>query len=402
MASPQVAFVPETRIARARSGEGALSGLTFAAKDSFAIRGHRSSAGHPDWARTHEPARRDARVIQTLLAAGADLVGVTILDELAYSLSGENPFYGTPHNPRAEGRLCGGSSCGSAAAVAACLCDFAVGTDTAGSVRVPAAFCGLFGLRPTHGALPSEGVVPLAPSFDTVGLLARDPRTFASVCSVLFGASAPSAVSRVLIADDALALCDAGVAELLLDLVERALKAVGAKLERMQLAPEGFATLREAHTRLSAREVWQTHGAWVRSVKPRFSPAIAARFERARVLVEGEGGASEGAEQLAEDEALRERLRQRVRDLLSPGTLLFMPPAPGIAPRIGATAAELETHRARLLELTCVASLAGVPQLVVPARELEGAPLALSFIAAADSDAWLAQLATQLSMAPLS
>ena len=403
MASPQVAFVPKTRIARARSGEGALSGLTFAAKDLFAIRGHRSSAGHPDWARTHEPAKRDARVIATLLAAGADLVGVTILDELAYSLSGENSFYGTPHNPRAEGRLCGGSSCGSAAAVAACLCDFAVGTDTAGSVRVPAAYCGLFGLRPTHGTLSTEGVVPLAPSFDTVGLLARDPRTFERVASVLLGVARVPSVERVLIADDALALCDAGVAELLGDQVERALKAVGAKVERLQLAPEGFATLREAHQRLQAREVWQAHGSWVREVQPRFSPAIQARFERARALAEGDGtDLSCSADEIAEASAIRAGLRARLGALLSPGTLLFLPPAPGIAPRVDASARELESHRTRLLELTCLASLTGLPQLVVPARELEGAPLALSFVAAAGSDAWLAQLATPLSTAPLS
>lgn len=398
MAGPQVAFVPETRIARARSGEGVLSGLTFAAKDLFDIRGHQSTAGHPDWARTHAAAQRDAPVVAKLLAAGADLVGVTILDELAYSLSGENPFYGTPHNPRAEGRLCGGSSCGSAAAVAACLCDFAIGTDTSGSVRVPAAFCGLFGLRPTHGALSSQGVVPLAPSFDTVGFLARDPRTFTSVASVLLGTLPAPNITRVLIADDALALCDAGVAELLSDLVERALKALGAKLERIELLPEGFKVVRETHQRLQAREAWQTHGAWIRDVQPRFSAPIKARFDRARTLVESELGEPEA---WAQDEAFRGRLRARLGELLTPGTLLFLPPTPGVAPRDDASVDELEAHRNRLLELTCLASLSGFPQLVVPARELEGAPLALSFMGAHGSDAALAQLATPLAMAPL-
>ncbi|MET0341163.1 MAG: amidase [Polyangiales bacterium] len=389
MASPQFAFVPKTRIARPRLSEGVLSGLTFAVKDSFDIRGHRSSAGHPAWARTHEPARRDAPVVAQLLRAGADLVGVTILDELAYSLSGENPHYGTPQNPRADGRLCGGSSCGSAAAVAAWLCDFAIGTDTAGSVRVPASYCGLFGLRPTHGAISLDGVVPLAPSFDTVGLLARDARTFGHVASELLGPAAPQDVARVIVAEDALALCDAGVAETLLDQLERALELLGLPIAWQQLAPEGFERLRVAQQRISAREAWHTHGPWIGAQRPDFSPPIAARFERARALAESDEGRDD-------DEALRAALRARLASWLTPGTLLFLPPAPGIAPRLDASGADLEQHRTRVLELTCVASLTGLPQLVVPVHHLVGAPLGLSFVAASGSDAWLAQLAAAL------
>ncbi len=398
MATPPTAFMPDTRVASARLGEGALSGLTFAAKDVFAIRGHVSSAGHPDWKRTHAPADHHAAIIGQLLAAGADLVGVTILDELAYSLTGANPYYGTPTNARAEGRLCGGSSCGSAAAVAACLCDFAIGTDTAGSVRVPASFCGLFGLRPTHGALSLAGAVPLAPSFDTAGFLARDAHTFQSVASVLFGSAESHAVERVLIAEDALAVCDPGVPELLRDLVDRALSSLGARVERAEVAPEGFGSLREAQTRLQAREVWRTHGEWVRRVEPRFSPAIQARFERARDLSER----ADSDETAIRDAALREHVRERLRGWLSPGTLLFMPATPGIAPRVDWDMEEAESQRTRLLELTSLASLAGVPQLVVPARELAGAPLGLSFVAAAGSDAWLAQLAAPLDRALVS
>ncbi|MET0341884.1 MAG: amidase [Polyangiales bacterium] len=392
MAGPQFAFVPKTRVARPRLCEGALSGLTFAVKDSFDIRGHRSSAGHPAWARTHEPARRDAPVVEQLRRAGADLVGVTILDELAYSLSGENPHFGTPQNPRAEGRLCGGSSCGSAAAVAAWLCDFAIGTDTAGSVRVPASYCGLFGLRPTHGAIDIEGVVPLAPSFDTVGLLARDPHTFGSVASVLLGHALgdhPRDLTRVIVAEDALALCDAGVAETLLDQLERALKLLGLPLERTQLAPEGFENLRLAQQRLSAREAWAAHGAWITAEQPDLSPPIAARFARARALAEDE-------ESLGDDEAVRTSLQTRLREWLTPGTLLFLPPAPGIAPKLDASHADLEQHRTRTLELTSIASLSGAPQLVVPTHALAGAPLGLSFLSAPDTDTWLAQLALTL------
>lgn len=392
MASSQIAFVPDTRVASARLGEGALSGLTFAAKDVFAIRGHVSSAGHPSWASTHPPAEHNASVVSQLLEAGADLIGVTILDELAYSLTGENPHYGTPHNPRAEGRLCGGSSCGSAAAVAGSLCDFAIGTDTAGSIRVPAAFCGVYGMRPTHGILSTAGVVPLAPSFDTVGWLARDAHTFDTVASVLLPSASPRPIERVLIAEDALARCDAGVPELLGDLLGRALSALGVAGQPMQVAEEGFDTLREALRKLQACEVWRTHGAWIERAKPTFSPGVAARFELAREL-------SWQEDTLTRERSVRAELRARLARWLTPGTLLFLPPAPGIAPKLGTGGEQLETFRARTLDLTCIASLAGVPQLVVPAHGISGPPLALSFVAAPGSDGWLAQLAAPLDRA---
>ncbi|MFZ0888721.1 MAG: amidase family protein, partial [Candidatus Binataceae bacterium] len=160
------------RIEGARGGP--LAGLTFAAKDLFDVAGYACCFGNPDWLRTHAPARRSAPAIRMLLAAGATLVGKTLTDELAFSVAGENIHYGTPLNPRAPERTCGGSSCGSASAVAGALVDFALGTDTGGSVRVPAAFCGLYGMRPSHGRVPIEGVIAHVPSADTVGWMAPD------------------------------------------------------------------------------------------------------------------------------------------------------------------------------------------------------------------------------------
>jgi amidase len=390
MASPQIAFVPGTHVARARLGEGALSGFTFAAKDLFAIRGHTSSFGVPDWQRTHEPAAHYAPVVARLLEAGADLVGVTILDELAFSLAGINEFYGTPENPRAEGRLCGGSSCGSAAAVAAALCDFALGTDTAGSVRVPAAFCGLFGIRSTHGALSVEGVLPLAPSFDSVGFLARDAHTFHAVGKVLYGVAPAQGIERVLIAEDAFALNDAGVPETLRDQLDRTLAKLGVRAEAIDVAPEGFATLAVAYNRLRMREIWRALGGWYTDTAPKLSPLIEARMQQCRALHD---------EPLQEELALRDTIRARIDQLLPPGVLLFVPAAPGIAPALHASEQELATFRARTVELSSLAALSGAPQLVVPARELDGAPLALSFLARSGSDAWLSQLVTQFERA---
>jgi amidase len=276
--------------------------------------------------------------------------------------------------------------------VAACLCDFALGTDTGGSLRVPASFCGLFTLRPTHGRVSSEGVVPLAPSFDTVGFLARDAATFERVGALLFGPPAETKPRRVLVADDAFARAEPAARALLEAALQQLLDKLGLRAERIDVARPGLEALRTAFRRLQGREVWATHGAWVTRTAPDFSPAVRERFAMARALFEsGEGK--------ADDEALRATLRADLDRMLEPGVLLCMPPAPGVAPRLDESGPQLEAARAATLELTSIASLSGVPQLVVPARELSGAPLGLSFVAARGSDAWLAGLAGSLSEA---
>ncbi len=147
----------------AATGEGPLSGLTFVVKDIIDVAGHRTGCGNPTWLATHPPATVHAVCVEQLLAAGGRAVGKTISDEIAFSLLGENHFYGTPLNPAAPDRIPGGSSSGSASAVACGLADFALGTDTGGSVRVPASNCGLWGLRPSHGFVSVAGVMPFAP-----------------------------------------------------------------------------------------------------------------------------------------------------------------------------------------------------------------------------------------------
>ena len=177
------AFVPGPRVHIEGRPDGPLSGLTFAAKDLFDVAGHPTGGGNPDWARANPVPTRHAWAVQRLLDAGATLIGKTITDEVSLGIVGENAFYGTPINPRAPDRVPGGSSSGSAAAVAAGLCDTALGTDTGGSVRVPASFCGLYGIRPTHGRLDVSGMMQQAPSSDTTGWFARDAATFAKVSS---------------------------------------------------------------------------------------------------------------------------------------------------------------------------------------------------------------------------
>src|SRR5271166_6694258 len=216
------AFVPGPRIRIDGAPGGRLSGLSFAAKDLFDVAGVPTGGGNHDWARTHPVPTRHAWAVQTLLDAGATLVGKTITDEVSLGILGENAFDGTPLNTSAPDRVPGGSSSGSAAAVAAGLCDTALGTDTGGSVQVPASFCGLYGIRPTHGRLDLAGMLPQAPNSDTTGWFARDAATFARVSSVMLGEAIPSTLpDRLIIAADAFSFADAEVAEALEPMVAR-------------------------------------------------------------------------------------------------------------------------------------------------------------------------------------
>ncbi|MGD1879287.1 MAG: amidase family protein, partial [Kiloniellaceae bacterium] len=221
------------------AGDGPLAGLTFGAKDLFDVAGHRTGCGNPTWAATHEPATAHARAVALCLDAGADLRGKTHTDELAYSLMGANAHYGTPVNPAAPDRLPGGSSSGSAAAVAAGLVDFALGSDTGGSVRLPASFCGLYGLRPTHGRIDVSGMVPLAPSFDAVGWFAASVWVMSSVAGVLSpGGTGAAARPRLFVAADAWSLVEPRVAEALRPVSDRLSEIVGpAKPLRLSEGP---------------------------------------------------------------------------------------------------------------------------------------------------------------------
>src|SRR6266480_663273 len=206
------AFCRHTHVAMEGAAAGPLCGTTFGVKDLYHIAGHRTGFGNPVWFETHPVADRTAVAVQRLLDASARMVGKTHTDELAYSLNGENRHYGTPVNANAPGRVPGGSSSGSAAAVAGGLVDFALGSDTGGSVRVPASFCGLYGVRPTHGRIPLDGILLQAPSYDTIGWFARDAELFARVGAVLLQSNVPAArPCRLVLAEDAFEVADAGV-----------------------------------------------------------------------------------------------------------------------------------------------------------------------------------------------
>jgi amidase len=387
---PLGAFLPGDDTRRQGAAEGPLSGLTFAAKDIYGVAGRVTGCGNPDWARTHQPAERDAWAVAALLEAGADLTGKTITDELAYSLNGQNAHYGTPTNVNAPGRIPGGSSSGSAAAVAGGLVDTALGSDTGGSIRIPASYCGIFGLRPTHGRISLEGVMPLAPSFDTAGWFARDAALLARVGAVLLGESPSDASppSSLILAEDAFALMAPAAAEALAPQVS-ALEARLGGAQRVEVAqPEGFEAIMRAFRLIQAREIGAQHRAWIEATRPHFGPEIAERFTWAL---------SVGEEEAAPCQELRQAITRRLTGLLGADGVLCLPTAPSIPPRLDASADELVEHRGRVLGLTALAGHAGLPQITLPAAQYEGCPLGLSLIGPRGGDAMLLALATSLA-----
>jgi len=374
------AFVPAPQPAIPGSPQGPLAGLRFAAKDIFDVEGFVTGCGNPDWARTHAPAERHAFAVQTLLEASAELVGKTITDELAYSLNGQNFHYGTPTNVNAPGRIPGGSSSGSAAAVAGGLADVALGSDTGGSIRIPASYCGIFGLRPTHGRISLQGVMPLAPSFDTVGWFARDPETLRRAGSVLLGGGEGKAERwrRLLFAEDAFALASEAAVEALAPFVER-LEQRLTPATRIQAGASGdrLETWMLRFRAIQAREIMASLGGWIAATKPQFGPESQERFDWAASIAEEEAVPAREA---------REVFTQRLAELLDDDTLLVLPTAPAVAPLCDSSAEDLRGHRTAVLSLTSIAGLARLPEVTLPLARIGGCPLGLSLIAPAGGD----------------
>ena len=385
---PLGAFCQENHVALDGAPNGPLAGLTFAVKDVFHIAGHRTGFGHPDWLRTHPPAESTALVVRQLLDAGARMVGKTLTDELTYSLSGQNVHYGTPVNPAAPDRIPGGSSNGSVSAVAGGLADFALGTDCGGSVRLPASYCGVLGIRPTHGRVPVDGVLPFGPSFDAVGWFAQDASVFRAVGEVLLDEDAEAAVpGRLLYAADAFGLVEPRVAECLEPAVAAAAAAVGP-LEQVTVSPEGLADWYEAFRVIQAYEIWGNLGLWIGETRPENGPGIRERLEFASRVEPW---------MVASANEVRKSVRVRMDELLADGDVLCLPTSPRVAPLKEAPSDDLEVRfRQQAMNLLCIAGLARLPQVSLPLATLNGLPLGLSLVGRRGADRRLLSLAEAL------
>jgi amidase len=382
-------FVPHDIAAPvAGSGDGPLAGLNAAVKDMYDIAGFPTGAGNPTWLATHGPAKTHAAAVAKLLRAGATIIGKTICDELFFSVTGINVHYGAPANLRAPGRIPGGSSSGSAAATGAGACDFALGSDTGGSVRVPAALCGVYGLRPTHGRVDLTGAVLMAPSFDTCGWFAPSPGVLRRVGGVLLdGARVDAPVDAMIIVSEAFPEVDPAIATAVKSFLARAAHVLPRPQEK-SVAPDGLDPWREAFRIIQAREAWESFADFVRTEKPQLGPGIKERVAFASTVTDEQADAARRVMAAA---------RTHLRALVSPGTVMALPTSPSIAPKLDLDEKSLDAFRTRVQRLTSMAGLAGLPQINIPAGTVAGCPAGVSFIGWAGGDEALLDLACRLS-----
>lgn len=368
---------------------GRLTGLTFAVKDIYDVAGSPTGFGNPVWLQTHEPATLTSPMVQSLLDAGATLMGKVITDELTYSLNGDNIHDGTPLNANAPDCVPGGSSSGSAAAVAAGLVDFSLGSDTGGSTRVPASYCGIWGLRTTHGSLPTAGVLPLQPSFDTLTWFATDADVFEKVGEVLLPATQHE-LTRVLHWQSLWEMAEPELKNGLqkVESVLASLLGTQPAAQDLLLAGQTLEDWRRAYHIASAHEAWRVHGQWITEHQPSMGKAIADRFKFASTV------SDEAAQQAWSDVAA---IKSHVRELVADNGVVVLPSSASTAPKIDADPASVDDVRMRTMRITCVAGLAGLPQISIPLRTDSGKPYGVSLLGPAGSDLALLRLAKAVS-----
>ena len=381
------AFMPNTQVVVPHRENGPLSELSFAIKDIYDVAGLPTGGGNPVKLAEAQPAETTAPSVQKLFDAGARFAGKTQTDELTFSLMGQNAHYPEPVNSAAPDRVTGGSSSGSAAAVAAGLVDFALGSDTGGSIRAPASFCGLIGLRPTHGLISLDGAMPLAPSYDTFGWFARDAETYERVADVLLGSASPAQTWRPLRNEalDALVLGSAEADEYA-RMVEAAAQVIGAPsvAAPLSVSPEAlYWTFRK----IQAFEAWEVHGPWISSGERGLGPGVKERFEYGQTITRDVYEA---------ESATRKAFREELAALLGDDGLLVLPTVPGAAPLKAATFDDIQAYRERALQLLCLSGLSGLPQITIPLGTVHGAPFGLSLIGPAGSDRQMVALARHI------
>jgi Asp-tRNA(Asn)/Glu-tRNA(Gln) amidotransferase A subunit family amidase len=342
-------------------------------------------AGVPEYLREAPVETRTAPAVQALLDAGADVAGIARTDQFAYSIAGDNESYGTPPNAAVPGGLPGGSSSGPASAVALGQATIGLATDTAGSIRVPASYQGLWGLRTTHGAVPTDGLLPLAPSFDTVGWLTRDPATLERVAQVMLPAG-PGLPGRAGVSSTLLDAVAPEVAAEFRAAIER-LVAVGAVERPEDVVVDDPGGTFAAFRVVQAAEAWRVHGPWLTAHPGTVGGAVASRFRAAAAVTPDE------------ESRARELLATRgdeLRRLLSQVTLL-LPAAASTAPLTTADAAEVDRLRNATLTLTCLAGVAGGPSLSAPLGAVRGAPVGVALVSSPGTDRALLAAARQLT-----
>lgn len=372
-------------------GEGELNNLNFAIKDSIDMKGRITGFGNPSWSRSRFPASVNALCVDQLLAHGARCFGKTLADEMTFSLDGENVHYGTPLNPAAPDRVPGGSSSGSASAVACGLVDFALGTDCGGSTRVPASNCGIFGMRPSYGAISTAGTMPLAPSFDTVGILAGTYELLEKAASVLLCLETPFEpfVGNIYLVKEAFALSDKEVCQALEGSLEKISAAFPGKVKELSLhmlveefGPLALQIWLETFSTCQNAEIWSTYGYWVEGAQPAFGPRIQANFDYAKNI---------DRTKVAKAVERREWYFSLMQDFLKPNDLLCFPTTPKIAPLKGTLGNNRyqDDYYSKTLSICSIAGICRLPQISIPGASIDSVPIGLSLAGAHRRDDFL-------------
>jgi len=431
---PFNAFLDYPEVAVSNAESGPLAGLTLAVKDIFDVKGYQSGWGNPVRLAEAPVAAASNSAVEALLDSGARFVGKTQTEELAFSMIGQNVHFPHPVNPAAPGRVTGGSSSGSAAAVAGGLADIATGSDTGGSVRAPASFCGLIGLRTTHGAIPLDHTMPLASSFDTFGWFAKDMASYREVASVLLdglaphpyplpvkdgerGASAPAPRSKaeaprfttpsprisrgegkgegqfLLSRPLSFSILDALVVPACAAEYRRMRNHVAGIVGEPARAPNPSQSLDELYwttRKLQAREAWDAHGAWIETGERRLGKATHDRFAFGKGVTDAD---------VREETLQRDAFRTWLADLLGDDGFIVMPTVTDIAPRSNSTPEEFATFREASIRLLCWSGLSGFPQMTLPLGTVDGAPFGISLLGPAGSDLALLDLGAAMAEA---
>lgn len=373
----------------AGAADGPLVGKQVAVKDLFSVTGFAVGAGVPEYLADSPRAVANAAAVTALLAAGASVHGIAQTDEFAYSIAGRNAHYGTPPNGAVPGAIPGGSSSGPASAVATGQVAIGLGTDTGGSIRVPASYQGLWGLRTTHGAVSTEGLLPLAPSFDTVGWLTRDASTLRTAAAASLGGSpAVSLEQRFAIAPAIAARASAEVRSAFDGAID-ALVDDGPLADLESIDLPDIDDLFEIFRTVQSFEAWKTHGEWIEAHPGALGAEIEARFRFGQSIDEETESFARQAFELA---------RMRIDSILG-DRILLLPSASSVAPSATADQDALESLRAATLRLTCVAGLAGRPGLSIPALRVGTAPVGLGIIGPVGTDLALIDVGSELARA---
>lgn len=366
--------------------EGALSNLTFAVKDIVDIKGYTNSLGNPDYKSQNHPAAANAVCVEQLLTAGARCLGKTIADDLCFSFIGENYFYGTPVNPRAPDRVPGGSSSGSASAVACGLVDFAVGTDTGGSVRIPANNCGVYGFRPSWGAISTAGVITLSPSIDTVGIIARDADTLSRAAAVLLGEKIPKVadVESIYILTDLWNICDNDIITALAPPIHKLKKLYGKKVQEISLHNQ-FYEWRKQLNIFHLAEIWSSLGGWIETNNPTLSPLTSKTFFATKNVSRDQIQSS--------IEAVKNYFHE-IKLLMGSNNLICIPTAPAVAPIKGAIENDdfRKDYSARTFALTTLSGVGQLPEISMPVAASNGLPVGLSLLGPYLQDTFLLRI----------